>query len=406
MYVCNEPMISSTINLYRKSFEGLSPSVWFLSLINLVNRSGTMVVPFMSMYITQDLGLSLTKAGFVLTCFGLGAIIGSLIGGKLTDLLGYYKVQLFTLSIGGLAFIILGQMKDYPSICGMTFLVALINEAFRPANMAAIALYSTVDNRARSSSLVRLSVNLGWAIGATVGGMLASVNYKLLFYVDGVTNMLAAICLYLILKPKKSEIPKEELISDEAVSVYKDKTFLYFVVLSYFFALCFFQIFSTYPVFLKKELQLPEHKIGWLFALNGLLIALFEMIIVSTLSKKGTELKLIQLGLVFTGISFLVLDLSFVNSIIIGLSSCLLFTAGEIFAMPFMMSFWMNRTTDRNRGQYASLYAISYSAAHISGPFLGGLIVDHWGFSVLWIGVFCFCLLTAQGFKFLYLEKF
>ncbi|HNB31822.1 MAG TPA: MFS transporter, partial [Saprospiraceae bacterium] len=127
-------MFSNTVNLYRQSFSGLNTSVWFLSLINLINRAGTMVVPFMTMYITQSLHMSLTRAGFVLTCFGTGAIIGALIGGRLTDLFGHYKVQLLTLFFGGLSFILLGQLKDYSAICMMTFILALINEAFRPAN--------------------------------------------------------------------------------------------------------------------------------------------------------------------------------------------------------------------------------------------------------------------------------
>lgn len=185
-------MISSIFKLYKGSFEGLNPSIWLLSLITLINRSGTMVVPFMSMYMTQTLQVSLTKAGFVLTCFGLGAIIGALIGGKLTDKLGHYKVQLSTLILGGISFFILGQLREYHWICIMTFVLALVNEAFRPANMAAIGLYSSAENRARSSSLVRLATNLGWALGATLGGILASINYELLFWVDGATNIVSA----------------------------------------------------------------------------------------------------------------------------------------------------------------------------------------------------------------------
>src|SRR5450432_3418475 len=102
-------MLSSTINLYKNSYGGLSRSTWWLSLVMLVNRSGTMVVPFMTMYMTQDLGVGIGKAGFVMSLFGAGAIIGALAGGKITDKIGYYYVQLFTLSGGGIMFIVLGQ---------------------------------------------------------------------------------------------------------------------------------------------------------------------------------------------------------------------------------------------------------------------------------------------------------
>lgn len=392
-------MFSNTVNLYRQSFSGLNTSVWFLSLINLINRAGTMVVPFMTMYITQSLHMSLTRAGFVLTCFGTDAIIGALIGGRLTDLFGHYKVQLLTLFFGGLSFILLGQLKDYSAICMMTFILALINEAFRPANMSAIGLYSTPENRTRSSSLVRLSVNLGWAVGATAGGFLAAINYQLLFWVDGLTNILAAVCLFFVLKPtgvKHRTSTDDELVAKPAT---QDRVFMIFVLLSFMFALSFFQIFSTYPVYLKNELHITEQHIGWIFALNGLLIALFEMIIISSLSGRGRELKFISSGLVLTGLSFVILNVPLHFAVLTGLLSCLFFTAGEILSMPFMMTFWMNRTDHSNRGQYAGYYTISYSAAHISGPFLGSLIADHWGFQILWYVVFVFCLLTFWGFR-------
>src|SRR6478609_7039436 len=136
-------MFLSTINLYKNSYSGLSRSTWWLSLVMLVNRSGTMVVPFMTMYMTQELGVGIGKAGFVMSLFGAGAIIGALAGGNITDKIGYYYVQLFTLLGGGVMFIVLGQMKTYGAICVTAFFLSMVNEAFRPANAVAIAHYSS-----------------------------------------------------------------------------------------------------------------------------------------------------------------------------------------------------------------------------------------------------------------------
>ncbi|MEO6189646.1 MAG: MFS transporter, partial [Saprospiraceae bacterium] len=140
---------------------------------------------------------------------------------------------------------------------------------------------------------------------------------------------------------------------------------------------------------------------GWIFALNGLLIAFFEMVIINSLSSKKNELSYISFGLVLLGLSFVVLNLPIPNALSLGILSCLLFTAGEIFTMPFMMSFWMNRSNDSNRGQYASLYTVAYSSAHITGPFIGGFIADHFGFYYLWVGIFLFCLMNAFIFNLL-----
>ena len=114
-------MLSSTINLYKNSYGGLSRNTWLLSLVMLINRSGTMVVPFMTIYLTQELGVGIGKAGFVMSLFGAGAIVGALIGGKVTDRIGFYYVQLFTLLGGGIMFFVLGQMKSYTAICITTF---------------------------------------------------------------------------------------------------------------------------------------------------------------------------------------------------------------------------------------------------------------------------------------------
>src|SRR6185369_766180 len=186
-------MLSRTAQLYKTSFTGLSRESWILSTVMLINRSGTMVIPFMTLYLTdKSMGRSLSDAGTVVSLFGLGSIIGAFFGGKISDKIGFRQVQLFTLFFGGILFITLGQIKSYPFICACTFLLALVNEAFRPANSSAIAYYSSAENRTRSYSLNRLAINLGWAVGSSIGGFLAAYNYELLFWVDGLTNICAA----------------------------------------------------------------------------------------------------------------------------------------------------------------------------------------------------------------------
>src|SRR5690606_4680344 len=107
--------------------------------------------------------VSIGKAGFVMALFGAGSIVGGFLGGKLTDKFGSYYIQLIALIGGGLMFFLLGHVEGYPAICAVTFLLSLVNEAFRPANSAAVAQYSEEHNRTRSFSLNRLAVNLGWA---------------------------------------------------------------------------------------------------------------------------------------------------------------------------------------------------------------------------------------------------
>jgi len=154
-----------------------------------------MVVPFLTLYLIRTMGYSVSEAGFVFAFFGLGAFSGAYFGGRLTDKIGFYPVQIITLFGGGIMFFVLSAMKTYLLICLFTYLLAFINEAFRPANSTAVAFYSKPDNRTRSYALNRLAINIGWAVGSSVGGVLADINYSLLFYVDGVTNIAAAILI-------------------------------------------------------------------------------------------------------------------------------------------------------------------------------------------------------------------
>lgn len=360
-----------------------------------------MVVPFMTMYLTQHYGVSIEKAGFVMSLFGLGAIIGSFTGGKLVDMIGYYYVQFFALIFGGTMFIILGEIHNYPGICIATFFLAIMNESFRPANTVAIAHYSKEQNRTRSYSLNRLAINLGWAVGGAMGGVIASFNYSLLFWVDGITNLLAAVMLYITLSPnrnKATEVKKREnnIIK---LSVYKDRTYLSFVILVFFFALCFFQLFTTIPVFFKENFHLSVLFIGIIMAINGLIIAFFEMITIFSLEGRRPALHYISGGVLLVSFSFLLLNLPESNFGLIAVISMIVLTFGEILAMPFMNAYWIARTSRNNRGQYAALYSVAWASAQTLGPFSGSMVAGHFGYKTLWFIVCSVCILLAFFYR-------
>jgi len=387
-------MLTPVFSLYRNAYSGLSRSTWLLSTVMLINRSGTMVVPFLMLYMLS-LGHSVAEGGIVLACFGFGAFTGAFFGGKLTDKIGFYPVQVITLIGGGIMFFVLSQMKNYWFICGFTYILAFINEAFRPANSTAIAFYSKPDNRTRSYALNRLAINTGWAIGSGLGGVLADINFKYLFYVDGVTNIVAAILILIFLKPihhKDEPVVHEQL--NKASSPYLDKTYLFFIVFTMFFALCFFQVFSNLSPFFYEELHFSKSLIGVLLAINGIIISIIEMVLVYKLDGKRRNLDYISFGITLVGISFMMLNLPGIGPWMAFFALSLL-TIGEIFSMPFMNSFWIARTSAGNRGQYAALYTMAWSAAQTLGPLGGSQVAEHFGFKWLWFGVGTICIVVA-----------
>jgi predicted MFS family arabinose efflux permease len=394
-------MINATIRLYKDSYAGLSRRIWLLALVMLINRSGTMVLAFMTLY-CRNLGFSIRQGGLVVAVYGIGSMVGALLGGKATDHWGFYRVQFAALFFGGTLFMLLGQMKSYEAICICTFFLSMVNESFRPANASAITHYSDATSRTQSFSLVRLSINLGWAIGSALGGILASIHYQLLFWVDGITNISAALMLLFLLPVVTLSQQKKDhgtgLQIRKNQSPFADKIFLKFLLLQVTFALCFFQLFTTIPIFFKSTLLLNEFSIGVTMAFNGLLIALVEMVIVYKLEGKRPYLQLMGWGTLLMGVSFLMLLLPLLNGFWIAMTFMLVITVAEMIAMPFMNSYYISRTNHNNRGQYAGLYTMAWSIAQVIGSFSGAMMADKLGFNLLWTIIFLICLITAIGY--------
>lgn len=392
-------MLSATARTYRNAYAGLSRSTWLLSIVMLINRSGTMVVPFMTLYLTSpEMGYSISQAGLVFGLFGAGAFSGAWLGGRLTDRIGFYPVQIATLLGGGILFIVLGQMKSFGLICLFTFAVSFVNEAFRPANSTAIAFYSKEENRTRSYALNRLAINIGWAVGVAMGGLIADFNYELLFWVDGFTNIGAAFLMWRFLKPVDYKPSHNQNRGGLPVaSAYRDSNYLLFIIVTMLFAACFFQVFTNLPVYFRKELHLSESYIGLIMSANGVLIAVIEMVLVYKLENKGRNGWLIPGGVALVGISFLMLNLPLVGAGI-AFTMIMVVTFGEIFSMPFMNTYWISRTQPSNRGQYAALYTMAWSAAQCLGPLLGARVADNAGFTTLWWLVGGVALIASVSF--------
>ncbi len=394
-------MLSATLQLYKNSYAGISKRIWLLSLVMLINRSGTMVLAFMTLYCIY-LGFTLQQAGIVVAIYGLGAVAGAFFGGRISDKFGFYYTQVGALMFGGVLFIIVGQLRGYEAICTGTFFLSMVNESFRPANATAITHYSDAKTRTQSFSLVRLAINLGWGVGSALGGIMASIHYPLLFWADGITCILAAIVLLILLprvtlaQQKSGTAPS--VAERKAASPYKDKTFLYFLLLQVFFSICFFQMFTTIPVFFKKHLLLNEFWIGVVMAVNGVIIALIEMVLVYKLEGRKPYLLLMCQGTLLMGLAYLLLNVPIMNGIMMAMVFILIITLAEMIGMPFMNSYYIARSSDNNRGQYAGLYTMSWSVAQVIGSSIGALVAFQLGYTNFWFLISGICVLTAIGY--------
>lgn len=383
-------------------YRGLSREVWFMALTMLVNRAGAMVIPFLSLYLTSYLDFSMSQVGWILSFYGFGSVAGVFMGGKMSDLFGYYKVMYLSLIATAIVFFIIQYITDFYTLCAGIFLLTFVADTFRPAVWVALDDYSEPENRTRSVTLIRLAINLGFSLGPALGGLIIMyLSYRSLFLVDGITCLLASVIIMVYLKQKSDVKKKDEKQDEPNVSPYKDRDYLIFWVGMFLMGFIFMQVFSTIPLYYSQVMGLEESHIGLLLAMNGFLIFVLEMPIVHSLEKgKLDNLKIVVAGSFFLVLSFLVLNIgSWVGFAIIGI---VFMTFGEMLGFPFSNAYALERSKRGNQGSFMAMYSMSFSVAHILGPNIGMQFSAKYGYEATWylmgaIGmVVCFIFLWLQ----------
>jgi len=365
-------MFQNAFRNYINNFKGFSREVWILTLITFINRAGTMVIPFLSKYLKEDLDFTYSQVGWIMVCFGLGSMLGSWLGGKLTDRIGFYKIMVFSMFTSGMMFFGLQYITDFYALCFAIFAIMAVADMFRPAMFVSLGTYTKPENRTRALTLVRLAINLGLAAGPALGGLIImGIGYNGLFWVDGISCIFAIAVFTVLVKEKKAQLQNKDLAGDLVVqSVFKDRIFWVFLFVCFATALLFFQIFTTIPIYHSEKYGLTEFQTGLLLTMNGLLISLFEMPIVSSFEgKKTPKIKLILAGCLMMTFSFYVLLWDTYAGILI--ISMILMTFGEIFIFPFSNSFALSRAPKGHEGRYMALFTMSFSLAHIGSSKTG-----------------------------------
>ncbi|NNJ80992.1 MAG: MFS transporter, partial [Flavobacteriaceae bacterium] len=274
-------------NSYINNFTGLTREIWLLSLVTFINRAGAMVIPFLSLYLVKAKGFTLPEVGWIMSCYGVGSLAGTYVGGWLTDRMGFHKVIVLSLFLGGLGFIGIQFLDTFHAVCAGIFIAIFLVDSYRPAIFVACDAYSKPENVTRSIALIRLAINLGFSIGPVLGGLIiARINYSALFWIDGVTCVIAAFLLYIVLKPKKVNKDRdEEEALKEGLPPFKNFAYMIFFLIMVANGIMFIQYFSVMPLYYKDVHFLSEDLIGALLFINGAVIVLLEMPLVGWLER-------------------------------------------------------------------------------------------------------------------------
>lgn len=398
-------MLQKAFKRYIDSFRGFTKEIWILTLVTFINRAGTMVLPFLSKYLKEDLQFSYSQVGWVMVCFGFGSMIGSWLGGKLSDKVGFYKIMIFSLFTSGLLIFCIQFITSFIGLCLGMFFVMIIADMFRPAMYVSLGAYAKPENRTRAFTLVRLAVNLGFAAGPALGGLIImGIGYKGLFWIDGLSCVTAIVIFGLLVKEKK-KLPYEETKNQEnsvVKSVFQDTPFWVFLLGSYLTAMVFFQLFTTLPLYQSEWYHITEFQTGLLMSFNGLIIFFLEMPMVNYFERKNVnKLKIIIWGTFLLSLSYFALLINVWVGILV--VSMFLITIGEMLNFPFSNTFAMSRAPKGHEGRYMALYTMSFSLAHITSAKLGMEIIAQFGYQTNWF-VMGFMGLIAC-FSFIYLNR-
>jgi predicted MFS family arabinose efflux permease len=386
----------SVAGAYRAAFSGLPRAVWLLATVSLVNRSGTMVLPFLALYLTERRGFTPAGAGGVMGLYGLGAIAGAYLGGWLCDRIEAKRVMGGSLVLGGLGFLALGALRAKPAIAAGVFLLSIVGEGFRPAVASAMVRAAPAAVVTRAYALIRLATNLGMMIGPVAAGFLAVHSYRWLFLADGGTCLAAALLLWAAFRERgAAPAAAAERRTGGEGSPWRDGEFLAVVGLTLLLSIVFFQLLSTYPLTLRDVHGFSEAQVGLPLGINTLIIVCVEMLLVHALRDRP-PLRVAAVGALFVGAGFGLLPYGAGFAFVA--ATVPIWTLGEMLSFPMLQGWVATRAAGRAEGRYMGMFTLSFAIAFTVAPIVGTWVYQHLGPRAVWTGTVAAGALLCAAF--------
>ena len=366
---------------WAAAYGGLPREAWLVALLELVNRSGTMVLFFLTLYLTQRLGFSLETAGLIMAAFGVGSMVGTYLGGRLCDRLGSFYVLKLTLAVSGLLYIALQAPRTPAAFTAVLFALAVVSQALHPASATATAEVCAPEQRARGFALNRLATNLGFSIGPVVGGYLALADYKWLFWVDGVTSLATAALAFVVLPgARTARVEPAEEASGPDREPWKNAALLSLMPAAFGISLVLHQILGTFPLYLQAEYGFTETHLGRLIAVNTALIVLFEMPLMHGLRTVAPG-RVMAVGILLLGAGFGLMP--FARGAAWAVLTVVVWTFGEILALPMLLTLVSARAGSR-QGEAMGVLSLAFSVGTTLAPLLGMGLYSQLGGDAVW----------------------
>ncbi len=387
--------IKSTYNEFPKKF-------WILILSSFIDVLGSgLLFPFYALYVTEHFNVGLIEVGYLFSFLSAGGIIGSILGGSLSDKYGRKPVMLFGLIFSGLGSLVMGFVNDLNFFYLFAIFLGLMGAAGRPARQAMVADMLPLEKRNSGYAILRVTTNLSVTIGPALGGLLLTQGFLTLFIGDAVASIITAVIVFYKIPETKSETltkkHKETFMNTmQGYShVLKDGVFMLYVFIASLVALVYLQMNSSLPVFLRDQHGFPASKFGLLISLNAGMVVLFQFFITRKISKYS-PFKLMALGVIFYGIGFLMYG--FVSNEIWFFVAMAIITTGEMIIASFSQSLVAQFAPEDKRGRYMAVFSLQRTIPRLFGVILAGVVMYTFGDYVLWYCAGILCLIGALGY--------
>jgi MFS family permease len=381
---------------------------WIVVLVHFIDGiGGTLLFPFLSLYITQKFGIGMTQAGIILGAFSAFGLVGSMVGGALTDRFGRRRLILFGLVFSALSTLSLGLANTLAVLYPLVVVIGLLSNIAGPAHNAMVADLLPEKQRSEGFGILRVVGNLAWIIGPTVGGLVAARSFFMLFVIDSVLSCIVAVIFYKLIPETKPVEPAEK--SHESVwqtvagyrHVLRDFAFMAFLVASMLMLLVYQQMYNTLPVYLRDTHGFTTSAYGFFLTTSAITVVLFQFWVTRVI-KDRPPFVMMALGTVFYAIGFGMLG--FISAYLLFLLASVVITIGEMILMPTSQALAANFAPVEMRGRYMAVYGLCWAIPSTIGPGAAGYILDNFNPNLLWYIGGVLCLVSAFSFYALHLK--
>lgn len=372
------------------------PMAWMLAALLFINRLSAMVKLFMALYLRQELGLTIETVGWLLSGYGAGLLIGSMVGGLLSDHVSTARLTAALFFASAWVLVLLGLVTDVRLLAGLLLFSGVLDGAIRTLHQRLIMEYCPVAQRARAQSLSRVARNLGMAGAGVMGGFLAQTDFRWVFFVSAAMTLLALFWFVRVTFRRPVLQPDEGPDSASgACGPYRDKPFLWLLAGAVLLGIAFDPVYSMLANYLHDFYQLSTDVIGWQFALNAVLVVVLQIPLSHWSEQWGVRRQLLAGSVLLAGGLGM---LPFGSGVLYVCLSTVIWTLGEALFMPPLNVLVMQHAQAGKSGQYFGLFFMCWSASVLISPALGGQLYGHFGGHSVWLASAALALLSIPLF--------